>query len=260
MELSLPEFPSDPVGRTIFGCTVILIVLSALPLFMPHFCKRLWALVEKTTRPGSIGELRVAGAFVVGLGLSSLLFDQPFIVLALGSAIGFAAFGRILSMMSDQAVTFTNFLVLLLQLVVSGVMLTSFFDVWSPESSYSLPETFQQQIVFVIYAIFILLGAMGLFAPKLSMTAIGLTVAENQQGGEAAFRSAGGFLLGLAVASLLLENPILDLSMGVSLFFACLGRIAALVFDRGNLRFNLVLLALQSVATFLLFGTVFGYF
>jgi len=132
VEISLPEYPSDTVGRAIFICTIVLMLLSLVPVTVPQIFKRIWALVEKNGRAGSIGELRVAGTFVIGLCLSSLLFAQPVIVLALAAALGFASFGRILSMMSDQAVTFANFLVLVLQILVAVVMFTTFFDVWDP--------------------------------------------------------------------------------------------------------------------------------
>ena len=259
MEISLPEYPSDTVGRAIFICTIVLMLLSLVPVTLPQIFKRVWALVEKNERAGSIGELRVAGTFVIGLCLSSLLFAQPVIVLALAAALGFASFGRILSMMSDQAVTFANFLVLVLQILVATVMFTTFFDVWEPDSTVAFPETLEQKIVFAVYVILMLVGLWILFAPRISMSTLGLTIAENSQGGEAVFRSAGGFLFGVGLTGMLVVNPMLDLAIGVALFFSCLGRIAAIIFDRGNLRMNIASLSLQFVLSGLILSTVFGY-
>ena len=98
-----------------------------------------------------------------------------------------------------------------------------------------------------------------LFAPRLSMSTLGLSVAENSQGGEAVFRSAGGFLFGLGLTGMLVFNPLLDIATGVALFFSCLGRIAAMIFDRGNLSTNVTTLFLQLLSGALILATAFGY-
>ncbi len=42
------------------------------------------------------------GGFYLGFGLAAILLAQPMVYLALGASFAVAAFGRILSMMSDR--------------------------------------------------------------------------------------------------------------------------------------------------------------
>ena len=61
--------------------------------------------------------------FYLGLGLSSLLLAQPLLYMALGFSWLFTAFGRIVSMMSDQGNRLSNWLWLVFDLVLSGLAL-----------------------------------------------------------------------------------------------------------------------------------------
>ncbi|MEN9894466.1 MAG: hypothetical protein RIR97_318 [Pseudomonadota bacterium] len=259
MNLTLPDFPSDLVGRLIFLSTIFLAIISLLPVALPQMCKRIWMLVEKGGRAGSVGELRVGGLFVAGYCLAALLLAQPVIALGLGMALAFAAFGRILSILSDQAFSLLNLVILIVQILFAAVMLTTMFDVWSPDSTFAFPDMLDQQIVFIIYALLCVAGVVMLLAPRMALSGLGLGVAENSQGGETVMRSAGGFLAGLGLAAILAGNPLLDLALGVALVFSCLGRILAIAVDRGHFVVNLCFLGIQSIMAGLVLASVFGF-
>jgi hypothetical protein len=67
------------------------------------------------------------GGFHLGLGIAALLLAQPMVYLALGAAFALAAFGRILSMLSDGGSTVVNWLYLIVQIVLSALPLAYVF-------------------------------------------------------------------------------------------------------------------------------------
>src|SRR5690349_11394017 len=106
MEFSLPEFPSAPGAQAAFIAAAIAILLGLALVLFPSAVGHFLRLESRETRPGGIGEVRAAGGFLLGLALATLMFDQPVLYTALGIAMAIAAFGRILSLMSDRAATF----------------------------------------------------------------------------------------------------------------------------------------------------------
>jgi len=256
MELSLPEFPSTPGAQMVFIATAIAILIGFGALAFPGTAGRLVGLQSGQYRPGGIGELRIAGGFLAGLALATLMFDQPVLYTALGIAFACAAFGRILSLLSDKAASPINLLVLLVQVSLAGVSLRYFFDVFTPDLNLAIPEDPEARLVFFAYCIIAALGALVLLAPGIWARISGLQAATNA--GFSAIRSAGGFALGAALTAIVLANPMLDLGFGAALAFAVLGRLVGLALNRGNHVYAGLALLVQSAAAVVVVNHVTG--
>jgi hypothetical protein len=82
---------------------------------------------ERERRGGYAEARSTMGGFHLGLGIAALLLAQPMVYLALGAAFALAAFGRILSMLSDSGNTVVNWLYLIVQIVLSALPLAYVF-------------------------------------------------------------------------------------------------------------------------------------
>lgn len=105
MELSF-AMPLSNGEWLAFASAAVTALLGAFLMFAPNLALRFLRLQTKPDRPEAIAEVRsrLAG-FYLGLGLCCLLLAQPFLYMALGFCWILAAFGRIVSMMSDRANT-----------------------------------------------------------------------------------------------------------------------------------------------------------
>lgn len=93
-------------------------------LFAPRTALRFLHLMTAPERPEALAEPRATiGGFYLGIGLSAILFAQPLIYLALGIAWGIAAFGRLISMMSDRGNTLRNWILLALSALMAALPL-----------------------------------------------------------------------------------------------------------------------------------------
>jgi hypothetical protein len=100
------------------------ILFGIVCLFAPRIALGLLRLVPDERHPEAVGAARstIAGMHL-GLGLSAILLAQPLLYLALGFAWGFAAFGRIISMLSDRGNTLYNWAWLVVELVLAALPL-----------------------------------------------------------------------------------------------------------------------------------------
>jgi hypothetical protein len=260
MEFSFPEFPGEPYAQYAFLAACFLTLFGLALLIVPGYCRHVWGLDEHERRPGGLGELRVAGGFLAGLGLSCLMLEQPVIYVTFGVALAFGAFGRVLSMMSDQAATLTNFGLWLLQVLLAWAMLTYLFEVWTPDSTFVMPEDLAGKIVAVVYLVLMVFGFLTLFAPRVALGTGGLMLSMSRRGGEAAVRSQGGIALGAGLVGLLLANPLVDLALGAALLLSAFGRVLALLINRGRPVFGATALFVQLALSLILLAHVFGYF
>lgn len=262
MEISLPLWPSTLGAQLAQVAAIITFLMGFVFVVTAKPLGQRWGFAAREGRDGAIGELRVAGGFLMGLGLGTYLFDQPHIYVILGGALGFAAFGRLLSMMSasDRAGGLVNFLLLLVQAALATAALVWLFDVWTEDAMLSMPEDQGTLITFGVSAATAILGAVIMFAPGLVMVASGLAAAEGRMRVIAAVRSAGGFLLGAGIVAMLLSNPLAELALGAAYLFSVGGRILAMVLDRGRRYFNTIALVIQAVFAAILLAHVFGQF
>jgi hypothetical protein len=256
MEFSLPEFPAAPGAQAAFAAVCFLILVGLLFLSFPASVGRFLGLESRETRPGAIGELRAAGGLLAGLSIATLMFDQPVLYTALAIALLISTFGRILSLMSDSAATLLNFLLLAVQIVLTGATLYYFFDVFTPDMQFAVPEAFNARLVFFAYAGLAILGALVMFGPRLSMAVAGLGVTAQKSSAITTIRSAGGFALGAGLAGMAISNPMVDLGFGAALGLAVVGRLIGLALNRGNWVFAVIALVVEGAGAALIISYV----
>jgi hypothetical protein len=82
---------------------------------------RLLRLQTREGAPEALSESRatIAG-FYLGVGVTTLLFAQPFIMIALGAGWAFTAFGRLASMVFDRGFTLFNLVTLALEVALAA--------------------------------------------------------------------------------------------------------------------------------------------
>lgn len=118
MDLAFPWPISQ--GEWLAWTSAAITALGGLVLLLaPRIAARILRLQASADHPEAVGELRSSlGGFHLGIGLSAILFAQPLIYLALGLCWMLAAFGRFISMLSDDGNTFYNWV----RLVAEGIL------------------------------------------------------------------------------------------------------------------------------------------
>jgi len=118
MELAFP-WPISQGEWLAWSSAAITALWGLILLLAPRIAARILRLQATPDHPEAIGELRATlGGFHLGIGLSAILFAQPLIYLALGLCWALAAFGRFVSMLSDDGNTVYNWT----RLVIEGVL------------------------------------------------------------------------------------------------------------------------------------------
>ena len=99
----------------------VTVLFGAILLFAPGISFRMFRLPPKPERPEAYAAVRANMAgFYLGLGLCCLLLGpQPFLYLALGFSWLFTAFGRIVSMLSDEGNTLYNWVWLVIEVALA---------------------------------------------------------------------------------------------------------------------------------------------
>lgn len=120
--------PVETGEQLAFASAVFVVMIGLTMLLAPGFALRVLGFPPPEGRSAPYSEMRSSlGGLYLGLGLSAILFAQPFIYLALGSAFWVAAFARILSILSDRGTTLRNYILLVVQLVLGGLPIGNFF-------------------------------------------------------------------------------------------------------------------------------------
>ncbi|MGH6861475.1 MAG: DUF4345 family protein [Phyllobacterium sp.] len=103
-------------------------VFGLISFFAPRVSLRILRLQTVPAHPEAVSEARATLAgFYLGLGLSALVFSQPFLWIALGVSWGFTVFGRLISMMSDRGNTPYNWVSVIVELALAaGPLLFAF--------------------------------------------------------------------------------------------------------------------------------------
>lgn len=115
-------------GELLAFCAAIVTGIAGLVgLFAPGVALRVNGLQLHEGRTEGFAAMRSAGGFYAGLAISALLLAQSWIYLAIGGAFALAAFGRILSMMSDRSFSPANLLLLLVQAILATLPLIHVF-------------------------------------------------------------------------------------------------------------------------------------
>ena len=124
MEFYIPT----ETGELAAFCAAIVTGLAGLfALFAPGVALKLAGLQPREGSREGFAFVRSAGGFYAGLAIVALMMAQDWIYMAIGGGFALAAFGRILSLMSDRSFSVKNLLVLLVQVLLGGLPLAYVF-------------------------------------------------------------------------------------------------------------------------------------
>jgi hypothetical protein len=118
-------FPTEPGEQLAYCAAAFTALVGLFMMFAPGYTFRFLGLQPKEGRLGAYAEGRsTMGGFYLGFGLSAILLGQPMVYMALGASFALAAFGRILSLMSDRGGgVIVNLLLLVVQAVLAALPL-----------------------------------------------------------------------------------------------------------------------------------------
>ena len=120
MEFYIPT----ETGELLAFCAAIVTGLIGLfGLFAPGIALKLAGLQPKDVSREGFAFVRSAGGFYAGLAIVALMMAQSWIYMAIGGGFALAAFGRILSLMSDGSFSLKNLIVLAVLAVLAGLPL-----------------------------------------------------------------------------------------------------------------------------------------
>lgn len=115
--------PTETGEFLAFSAAVATALLGLFGLFAPGMALKLAGLQPRETNREGFAFVRSAGGFYAGLAIVALLMAQSWIYMAIGGGFALAAFGRILSLMSDGSFSAKNLLVLVVQAVLAALPL-----------------------------------------------------------------------------------------------------------------------------------------
>lgn len=120
MEFYIPT----ETGEFLAFCAAIATgLLGLFGLFAPGTALKLAGLQPKEVSREGLAFVRSAGGFYAGIAIVALLMAQSWIYMAIGGGFALAAFGRILSLMSDGSFSAKNLLVLFVQAALAALPL-----------------------------------------------------------------------------------------------------------------------------------------
>lgn len=127
------------------------------------------------------------------------------------------------------------------------------------ELAFPWPMTNGEWLAWTSAAITILFGLLMFFAPRITLRVLRLQTTEAHPEALAESRATmAGFYLGVGLCALLLAQPFLYMTLGLSWLFTAFGRIVSMLSDRGNTFYNWVWLVLELVLAALPLGFAFG--
>lgn len=121
MAFSFP-WPMTDAEWMAFGVAAFTLLLGLLLLFAPGSMMKVMRLETRPDHGEALAEIRgrMAG-FYLGLSLTAILLAQPLIYLALGFSWLFTAFGRLVSMLSDDGFRIPNFIWIVIELALAAI-------------------------------------------------------------------------------------------------------------------------------------------
>ena len=123
MEFAFP-WPMSQGEWLAWSVAAITCVFGLMMLFAPRTTFRVLRLQATPDHPEAVAEARATmSGFYIGVGLAAILLAQPLIYLTLGLCWALTAFGRIVSMLSDDGNTLANWVWLVLEITFAGLVL-----------------------------------------------------------------------------------------------------------------------------------------
>ena len=103
---------------------LVTIAFGLMLMFAPRLSFRFLRLQTHPDHPEAVAEGRSTMAgFYIGLGLCCIMFAQPLVWVALGVCWGITAFGRLISMLSDNGNKLFNWIALAIELALAALPL-----------------------------------------------------------------------------------------------------------------------------------------
>lgn len=126
MDFALPQTNADMLP---FAAACFTILLGLLALFAPRLTLKLLRLEPTQRHPHAFSAIRGTFAgFLIGVGVvTAAFYNQPFVQMALGAAWLFAAFGRLISILSDRGANLYNWIFLIIELILAAACLAPVF-------------------------------------------------------------------------------------------------------------------------------------
>jgi len=123
-------YPPATPGEWLALLSALVTLLAGLAaFFLPRTTMRLLYLRTEEDRPDAIAESRAGLAgFRIGIGLTAILFAQPFLYLALGAAWAATALGRLVSILFDRAASRRNLVLLAFEAVLAVAAVADLFQ------------------------------------------------------------------------------------------------------------------------------------
>lgn len=111
-----------------WASALVTIGFGLLFLFAPRLSFRIIRIQTHPNHPEALAEGRgTMAGFYLGLGICCILFAQPMLWVALGLSWGFTAFGRLISMMSDDGNTLYNWISIAIEIALAALPLAFAF-------------------------------------------------------------------------------------------------------------------------------------
>lgn len=121
-------FPTEFGEQLAFSAAVASVVIGLVTMFAPGVVFRLFGMQFLSERRDGLVILRSSLAgFYLGFGATALLLAQPMVYLAFGASFALAAFGAILSILSDGGATMRNCLLTVVHAVLAALPLIYVF-------------------------------------------------------------------------------------------------------------------------------------
>ena len=127
------------------------------------------------------------------------------------------------------------------------------------ELAFPWPMTNGEWLAWASAAVTVVFGLLMFFAPRITLRILRLQTTEAHPEAVAESRATmGGFYLGVGLCALLLAQPFIYMTLGLSWLFTAFGRIVSMISDRGNTLYNWVSLVLELVLALLALVFAFG--
>ncbi|PSJ52599.1 DUF4345 family protein [Kumtagia ephedrae] len=127
------------------------------------------------------------------------------------------------------------------------------------ELGFPWPTTNGEWLAWTSAAVTVLFGLLMFFAPRIALRILRLQTTEAHPEAVSQSRATmAGFYLGVGLCALLLAQPFVYMTLGLSWLFTAFGRIVSMLSDRGNTLYNWVSLIVEAVLAVLPLAFAFG--
>jgi len=128
------------------------------------------------------------------------------------------------------------------------------------ELGFPWPVSNGEWLAWASAAVTVTIGLLMFFAPRIALRVLRLRTTDAHPEAVAESRATmAGFYLGVGLCALLLAQPFIYMTLGLSWLFTAFGRIVSMLSDRGNTLYNWVSLMLELGLAILPLGFAFGF-